>query len=317
MSYTGNLQTVATTSEEMFGSAAYVAAGYFGDGLWTNLGLPMRVSLKMEIFNQNLQNEIMQVSGDSIFQASSSGTITLTMRRHNIEQVSALFPVLTKRFASSSSSNGGYGWSVTPGTVTPIGLHIRPNFAYGAADHNNKCWWVTSAIAQDIGEWVTKVENTDSANEDFPLTFRFGRIEVDYTPGSPQAIDEAGRMLYQGDTRSIVANTWETGLPFGFRRGYAGRVETFALKAAATASGATVTWTAPSAEFIDSPITGYQVLHRPAGTTGAFTTITVNSPSTTEQAIASLTTKTRYEVRVAPVTAEGSGQQAQLFFTTA
>ena len=308
----GNLKTVATDSKEMFGGAGYVAAGHFGDGMWTSLGLPMRVSIKQDIFNQNLQNEIMQVAGDSIFQASQSGTITLTLRRHNVEQMASLFPVLTKR------TDGGYGWNIKAGPVTPIGLHVRPSTEYGV-EHSSSCWWIPVAIAQDIGEWVQKVENTDSANEDFPLTFRFGRMEQDFTPGTPQTIDPGGRMLYQGDTRSVVAETWETGLPFGFRKGYAGRVESLAYKpGSGNVSGSpgkgsvSVTFSPPTAEFRDSALTGYRILYREKGSTGAFAVIDNTNPAAVEDDLAQLTPNAIYEVRVAPLTAEGSGQQAAI-----
>ena len=208
MANVGNVQNVATSSKEMFGGTAYVAAGLFGDGLWTNIGLLMRVSIKVEIFNQNLMNEIGQIAGDSVFQAAMSGTVTLTMRRHNREQITALFPTITKQFAASGTKRGGYGWSVEGGNITPVGLHIRPGLSYGGTDNDPECWWITSAFAQDVGEWISKVENTDSANEDFPLTFRFGRIDQDYTPGAPQPIKPAGRLLYQGDTTHIVAASY-------------------------------------------------------------------------------------------------------------
>ena len=309
---------VATSSQEMFGGAAYVAAGLLGDGLFTKIGLVMRVAIKPMIFMQGLENEVGQVAKDSIFQSVKSGTVTLTMRRHNAEQMAALFPHVVTRFEPSTSQRGGYGYNVTPGPVVPIGLHIRPNLAYGVGQANDPlCWWIPGASAEEIGDFIYKVEDSKSSNEDFPLTFTFVRAEEDYTPGAPQAMHEAGRMLYQGDSTHIVTNTWERGLPFGFRKGYAGRPTNITIKAGTRAADAfTVAFQAPIAGEIASPITDYNVLYRVSGTTDVFTEAVTGGPAILEEAIDSLDSNTEYEVRVEALTAEGSGQQAVAFLRT-
>ena len=312
LGYTGNIKEVADSHTQMFGGPAYVCAGLPGDGIWTNIGLVMRAEIQRTLFSQATVNEVMQVMGQSNFQAYQGATITLTMRRFEAEQFVALYPGIT------AGDTGGLGHNTRPSVITPIGLHVRPQYSYGAAANDESCWWIPAAIAgDDLGTFVFKVENTREANEDFTLNFMAALITQDYTPGTKQAIAQKGQILYRGNTTNIVTNTWEKNMPFGYVEGGVGRVETFTTSSVGTDS-LTVNWTAPSSDYIDDsyPITGYQVSYRTVGT-GAFTDATAITDATTlTQNITGLSASTTYEFRVAATTSAGQGQVAALEVST-
>ncbi|MDE0554659.1 MAG: fibronectin type III domain-containing protein [Candidatus Poribacteria bacterium] len=315
--YTGNVRDVADSHTEMFGGPAYVAASLFGDNLWTNIGLVMRVSITRNLFSQANKNEIMQTMGKSNFQAFSGGEISLTLRRFEAEQMAALYPGITHNFLPSGDKRGAIGHNTIPKIITPIGLHIRPQYSANETANDPNCWWMPAAVAGDeLGEFIFKLENSRDATEDFTLTFEASLITEDYTPGTPQNIHQACQILFRGDSRHAVTNTWETGLPFGYVKGTPGRVESFGVKTS-KASGFTLEWTAPSASYVNPtyPITSYKIQHRPAGSTASFTELSLNTLTTLEQAISGLTVGTTYEVRVAGVSSAGTGQFAAMNVT--
>ena len=299
---------ISTSAREMFGGPAYVAAGLVGDPLWVDIGLTMRASIKVEFFTSALENQIGQITNDSLFMAVKSGTCTLTLRNHNARIMAAMFPDLSTRY------DDGYGWNANARHIRPTSLHIRPQLSYGTNEDNDaSCWWIPVAIPTEIGEWVYKLEDTSSSNEDYQVTFMFGRLEDDYTPGAGNAIAEPGRILYQGNTTNVAAASWEQGLPPGYKAGYPGPVKSASTNTI-TATGFKVDWEAPDDN--GSVISSYRVWTRKRNSGEAFTVANQSTAATTELAITSLTTKTEYEIRVAAVSAAGFGQQVVIFETT-
>lgn len=297
---------VATTGREMFGGAGYVAAGYFGSGFWVNVGLAMRVAWKPESFNNILKNEAGQIMTDSINMSAKSGSVTLTLRRHSAEIIAGLIPGLTKTYDATSSKQAAYGWNPDPGPITPIGLHIRPQHAYGTSTENHAdCWYVPSIVFSDLGEFIHKMEDSDEVNEDYEISFMSARLLQDYTPGSPQQISRDGQLLFQGDSTHFVTNTWEEHLPFGFVKGRPG-FPTISSVSAITNSGATVNITPPASDAGRSLVTGYKVQTRVRDSGSAFTEADAGANADT-LAITGLSSDTEYEVRMYATATEGNG----------
>ena len=319
--FVGNVRDAADTHEQIFGGPAYVAAGLFGDGLWTNLGLVVNVSINRMLFSQATQNVLNQTMGQSNFQAFKSAEISLTLRRFQIEQMAALYPGITEVFTATDSRNAGLGHNTVAQVITPTGLCVLPQYAAGAnaVQNNPNTWWMPAAVAGDeLGEFIFKVEDTRESAEDFTLSFVASLLTTDYTPGTAQNIRQAGQILYRGDTRHIVTSTWEKNLPFGFLPGAPGRVESFTAvpTGGSEDDSITLTWTDPSADYIDDPITGYTVYSREANTDDDFDTQAI-SAGTLTAAVSSLDPSTEYEFRVAPIANGIEGQLACVEATTA
>ena len=295
-----------------------MAAGLFGDGLWTNIGLVIRVEISRTIFSQTVSNEVMQRMGQSSFQAFATANVSMTLRQFQVEHMAALYPGISKNFQPvSNSRNEGFGHSINASVIQPVGLHIRPQSAMGQPGNNGTCWWVPAAVAsEELGTFIYKLENTNEANEDYTLTFGASLLDRDYAATS-QTIADGGQILYRGDTRHIVTNSWEEGLPFGYVQGTPGRVTT--LTSSTSGGSFTLTWTAPASDYIDNdnPITGYKVRWRRNGT-GAWTDVDIASAATLTSTVSS-TSGHIVQARVAPVSAAGVGQFAELdnFITVA
>ena len=306
--FSGNLRDVAESHEQLFGGPAFVAASLFGDGLWTNIGLVIRVEIERMLFSQTTINEIGQRMGGSSFQGFSGAGVNMTLRQFQVEHMSALYPGISKRF------DRGIGHRTRPTVIQPVGIHVRPQHAMGrAAGSKDAGWWMPALIAsEELGTFIYKLENTNEANEDYSLGFGASLLANDYS-ATPQTIDEAGRLLYYGDPSGVVANTWEVGLPFGFVEGTPGRVSSFGIKSGTNAGGdITFEWTAPTSEYVDDnyPITGYVLSYRENGR-GAWTTSSLGS-NTTELEVTAVSTGDIIQVRVQAQSAAGLGQQAEL-----
>lgn len=304
---------VAVTGEDMFGGPAYVAAGYPGDGFWLNIGLPMRIAFKPGTFNSSLKNEVGQTMPDSILQSIQSGMVTLTLRRHNAQIITALLPGLTRQYAKSDTRNEAYAYSPRTGPVKPIGLHIRPQFAYGTTKANHPgCWWIPSAVFKELGEFVYKVENSTESNEDFTVELENTLLFKDYTPGNRGAISVDGRLLFRGDNRHFATANWEDHLPFGYIDGISD-APTAVTSSAIGSDKFTVGWTAPVNNVAEGQsaikITGYKILHRVRRSESAFTEVDAAVDDTSKE-ITGLATGTTYEVRIYATTAKGKGAQS-------
>ena len=268
--FVGNRPQVADSHEQLFGGPAFVAASLFGDGLWTNIGLVIRVEISRTIFSQTVSNEVMQRMGQSSFQAFATANISMTLRQFQVEHMAALYPGISKDFQpivdddEDDARNEGFGHSINASVIQPVGLHIRPQSAMGQPANNGTCWWIPAAVAsEELGTFIYKLENTNEANEDYTLTFGASLLDQDYSP-DPQTIADGGYLQSSGRSSADIV------------KGTPGRVDTFGVRTGTLQNtSATVEWTAPGNDYIDddNPITGYRVLLRNAGSTGAFTTM--------------------------------------------
>ena len=329
----GNIGSIAESGKNIFGGPCFVAAGRFGSGLWTDIGLVPRIDMSPGMFSQGQGNEVAQELGDTTFQASGGGSdnmVSMNLLRFQTEQMATLFPSVVNIVepgstteGGSATGKGGIGWNVNPGFVESVGLHIRPASAYGKNPGELNCVWIPQVRAKTFGTYTHKTEPGDATEEVFTVEFAIQRLaRTDFTPGTPQTVGKSARMFYRGDPASVVPVSWEDYLPFGHILNAPGRPTTIVVTGGSSKFSVDVT--APASEFLWT--SGGDVVYKykyrkDDGTNGAFTAGQNPISPGTAQEVTSLTTGDRYEIRAWGETGSGAsvrrGQQAVAFVTVA
>lgn len=300
---------LASTAKEIFGSPAFVAAGYPGDGFWLNVGLVMRTSIKLEPFNNSMGNEAGQIIDDSVSMAWKSGMVSLTLRKHNADIIAGLIPGIIRKYNSSDTRNEAYGFSPRVQPIKPICLHIRPVHAHNTTTKNHPdVWWLPSVKFTSITDFIQKMEDNENSEEDYTIEFKNLRLFKDYTPGTRADIAEDGQLAFRGDSRHFVAESWEKHMPFGFILGTPGAPTDIKISSITT-TGFSIAWKKPSADAGGNTVTGYKILHRERYSGSLFTVVDA-AATDVSKAITGLAKSKQYEVRVYATSAGGDGAQS-------
>lgn len=203
------MPNVTTNSEEVFGAPAYVAAGLAGSGaVFVDLGLVPRVEVALEFFTQSLQNEIGQMMADSPMGALKGGQATLTLLRANAAQLAVLYQGLITDGATSMSVKEDLQ------ALVPVTLHIRPRKGFGVANYKYGQWCV-ACRPREITAFISKVEESQNAQETFQITFDLYRATTDQA-AVPQAINEGFQIWFRGSSADAVTVAWSADLPAGY-----------------------------------------------------------------------------------------------------